>query len=68
MKTLFEMLSEIYNKLNSVNYDNLSDYEKGLKDILNLLDCRMSGNKEYDMYFDIMSFLESQHKGENQDE
>lgn len=57
MKTLFLMLDEIYNELDKKMYDELSDYEKGLKDILNLLDCRISGNDEGEMFNNIMKDL-----------
>lgn len=62
MITLFAQLDEIYNELDKYFYDELTDYEKGVKDILNMLDTRMSGNDEYETYKYIMNTV-SQHHG-----
>lgn len=54
MKTLFTMLADIYTALDSNLYDDLTPYERGLKDILNLMDTRMSGNDVEEMYSEIL--------------
>lgn len=61
-KTLFEMLHEIYTELDQYYYAELDAYECGLKDILNLLDTRMSGNNEQEMFKDIMETIKRHHK------
>ena len=38
MKTLFKQLDELYFEIDKYFYDELTDYEKGVKDILNMLD------------------------------
>lgn len=59
---LFEMLNLIYMKLDGYGYSELDEYECGLKDILNLLDCRMSGNDEIEMFNDIMETINRNHE------
>lgn len=55
--TIFKMIDTIYHELDKKFYDDLNDYEKGLKDIINLLDCRMSGNDEDEMFADILDSI-----------
>lgn len=62
MKTLFKQLDELYFEIDKYFYDELTDYEKGVKDILNMLDVRMSGNNENEIYDYIMNEI-SQHHG-----
>lgn len=61
MKTLFAQLDEIYNELDKYFYDDLIDYEKGIKDILNMLDVRMTGNNENEIYNYIMNEINKNH-------
>ena len=68
--TLFQMLQAIYEELDQYGYSELDCYECGLKDILNLLDCRMSDNDENEMFIDIMTTIKNHHnqrKEENND-
>lgn len=62
MKTLFKQLDELYFEIDKYFYDELTDYEKGVKDILNMLNVRMSGNDENETYDYIMNEI-SQHHG-----
>ena len=61
MKTLFAQLDEIYYELDKYFYDELTDYEKGVKDILNMLDTRMSGSDGYEIYKYIIDDIERNH-------
>lgn len=61
-KTLFMMVHEIYTQLDKPMYDDLTDYERGIKDTLNLLDVRMSGNNVEDMYDFIMTTIKDNHE------
>lgn len=61
MKTLFAQLDEIYNELDKYFYDELTDYEKGVKDILNMLDTRMSGSDGYEIYKYIINDVKRNH-------
>lgn len=61
MKTLFARLDEIYKELDSYFYDELTDYEKGVKDILNMLDVRMTGNDKDEIYDYIMNKINLHH-------
>lgn len=58
---LFEMLHILYLELDQYGYSELNEYECGLKDILNLLDCRMAGNDEQEMFQDIMEEIKRHH-------
>lgn len=61
MKTLFKQLDELYFEIDKYFYDELTDYEKGVKDILNMLDVRMSGNDENGTYNYIMNEIKQNH-------
>lgn len=61
MKTLFKQLDELYFEIDKYFYDELTDYEKGVKDILNMLDVRMSGNNENETYDYIMNEISRCH-------
>ncbi len=61
MKTLFKQLDELYFEIDKYFYDELTDYEKGVKDILNMLDVRMSGNNENETYDYIMNEIKQHH-------
>lgn len=61
MKTLFAQLDEIYNELDKYFYDDLTDYEKGVKDILNMLDVRMTGNDEDEIHKYIIDNVKHNH-------
>lgn len=61
MKTLFKQLDELYFEIDKYLYDELSDYEKGVKDILNMLDVRMTGNDENETYDYIMNEIKQHH-------
>lgn len=61
MKTLFAQIDEIYKKLDNYFYDELTDYEKGVKDILNMLDNRMTGNDENEIHDYIMNTISQHH-------
>ena len=58
-KTLFEMLDILYKELDKEFYDCLTDYQKGMKDVLNLLDTSMSGNDKDDMFEYMLSASET---------
>lgn len=61
-KTLFMMIHEIYTQIDKPFYDELTDYERGIKDILNLLDVRMSGNNVEEMFDYIMTTIKNNHE------
>lgn len=61
MKTLFVQLYEIHKELDNYFYDELTDYEKGVKDILNMLDTRMSDSDGYEIYKYIMNTINQYH-------
>jgi len=61
MKTLFKQLDEIYNELDKYFYDELTEYEMGVKDILNMLDVRMTGNNEDEIYQYIIDNVKRNH-------
>ena len=60
-KTLFRMLDEIYTQIDKPFYDDLTDYEKGVKDILNMLDVRMTCNDEDEIYEYIIKTIRNNH-------
>jgi len=65
MAMIYQKLQDIYNELDFRRYDDLNDYEKGMKDILNLIDPSHSGNDQEEMYFNIMREIQESNKGNN---
>lgn len=61
MKILFEKLDKIYSELDKRLYSELSDYERGIKDILDLLNIKISDNNENEFYNYIMNEIKRHH-------